>query len=482
MIRRIALCFLVLWLGIVSSSANTSTLPNFADTVEPLIPAVVNVYTAQHRKQVRTMRKSIPHGFPFDQFRGLFEQFEIPLDMNDVYQDNKSSLGSGFIIDSEGYIVTNHHVIDGADEIYIKLGDGLELKAKLIGSDKRTDLALLKVEHKNPLPFVKFGDSNIARVGDWIIAIGNPFGLGGTVTVGIISSKSRDIPIAEAGIVDDFLQTDAAINIGNSGGPMFNIQGEVIGVNTAIFSPNTGTNIGIGFAIPSSTVLNIIQQLKEHGKVIRGLLNIKIQDVTAEIAEGLGLSEPSGTLVFDVENDGAGAKAGLKSGDVIIEFNNEPVKNARKLQIAVAATAINTDAKIVVMRSGKKYELKCHITEDDKKHKSARDESSDTTPVAKGSIEKHGIVFSDLSEELIKLFDLKSNDKGVVVSGFKNSDTRWQGFARGDIVVSVNQQPVSTIREFENIYTSAIKHGRKNIVLLVRRQGAMLFMAMPLAQ
>ncbi len=473
MIRKVAFCFLVLWIDISNSFANIPTLPSFADTVEPLIPAVVNVYTAQHKKQV-PIRKSIPHGFPFDQFRGLFEQFEVPLGMNDIYQDNKSSLGSGFIIDSEGYIVTNHHVVDGADEIYIKLCDGLELQAKLIGSDQRTDLALLKVDHKSPLPFVKFGDSNISRVGDWIIAIGNPFGLGGTVTVGIISSKSRDIPIAEAGIVDDFLQTDAAINRGNSGGPMFNRQGEVIGVNTAIFSPGTGTNIGIGFAIPSSTALNIIQQLKEHGKVSRGLLNIKIQDVTAEIAEGLGLPESSGTLVFDVEDGGAGAKAGLKSGDVIVEFNGESVKNARKLQIAVAATPINTDAKITVIRSGKRHELKCRITEDDKKHKATKDESLDSAPVVKGSIEKYGVVFSDFSDE--------SNNKGVVISGFRNSDARWRGFERGDIVVSVNQQPVSTVREFENIYTAAVKRGRKNIVLLVRRQGMMLFMAMPLTK
>lgn len=288
---------------------------SFADIVEPLIPAVVNISTIQyiHNKSESTEKDPLNEKKPLDLVNDFLERLNIPLNLEEIDTTPKSvPLGSGFVIDPSGLIVTNYHVIANVDKISIKLSDNTELPAKLIGTDTKTDLALLKVECETPLPFVKFGDSNKARVGDWVIAIGNPFGnLGGTVTTGIISSKGRDIDIDTNNIVDNFIQTDAAINNGNSGGPMFNLEQEVIGVNTAIFSP-LGTNIGIGFAIPSNTAKPIIERLKKDGKVSRGRLGIVIQDLTEEIAEGLGIKDTNGVLVAKVQEHGPGEKAGIK--------------------------------------------------------------------------------------------------------------------------------------------------------------------------
>ncbi len=450
----------------------------FADIVEPLMPAVVNVYTTKYpkkqSKQQHPFGKAFPKGSPFEQFNEFFEQFDAP-GMDEIYSDPRAaSLGSGFIVDESGYIVTNHHVIEGADEISVKLNEK-EIPAKLIGSDKRTDLALIKIESKTKLPFVKFGDSNKVRVGDWIIAIGNPFGLGGTVTAGIISSKGRDI--GGASIVDNFIQTDAAINSGNSGGPMFNIDGEVIGVNTAIFSPS-GTNIGIGFAIPSATARNVITDLKERGKVSRGLLNIQIQEVTSELAEGLGLKDPVGVLVIDVDPSGDGAKAGLKAGDLIIEFNGETVKNSRKLQIAVAEAVIGSNGTMTVLRGDKKLNLKYQIKEHEEKSASSGGKGKKGR-AEDGSIEIQGMIFSNISPEVAAKFGFKSDAAGVVVSGF-DQNLRRSVLAIGDVILSVGQQEVISVDDLEKAYKAAEDLERKNIVFLVKRKGVTLFIAMPL--
>lgn len=482
--QKIIYVLLILFLSSAPSSfANFAPEAGFADIVEPLMPAVVNVYTAQyskHKNKKTPTTKRIPNGFPFNQFNELFERLEVPFGLEEIYSNPKAvSLGSGFIIDEMGYIVTNHHVIEGADEIYVKLSDNKEIQAKLIGSDGRTDLALLKVESKSPLPFVKFGSSRDARVGDWVIAIGNPFGLGGTVTAGIISSKSRDI--SEAGIIDDFIQTDAAINSGNSGGPMFNIRGEVIGINTVIFSPS-GNNIGIGFAIPSSTAQSIIRQLKDSGKVSRGFLSIQIQEISPELAEGFGLPENTeGALVFDVESGGSGEAAGLKPGDVITAFNGVSIKNTRKLQIAVAEAVVDTDVDITVLRAGKHINLTCRITDIDKKQHAAQTKAPQEKSFAgNDSIEKYGVVFSNLSPELADKFGLKNSLQAVIVSSINDNDQHWKGLARGDLIMAINQQSIATLDDFKQVYNEALSTKRKNMVMLVKRHNVTLFVALPL--
>lgn len=481
--QKIIFVLLLFFITSARSLAGFAPEAGFADIVEPLMPAVVNVYTAQypkHKSKKASEAKRTPHGFPFNQFNDLLDRLEVPFGIEEIYSNPKAvSLGSGFIIDETGYIVTNHHVIEDADEIYIKLSDNKEIQAKLIGSDGRTDLALLKVESKTPLPFVKFGSSGDARVGDWVIVIGNPFGLGGTVTAGIISSKSRDI--SDAGIVDDFIQTDAAINSGNSGGPMFNIRGEVIGVNKVIFSPS-GTNIGIGFAIPATTAQSIIGQLKEHGKVSRGFLSINIQEISPELAEGFGLPEDTeGVLVFDVEPGGSGEAAGLKPGDVITAFNGVSIKNSRKLQIAVAEALVNTDATIAVLRGGAGIDLTCRITDVDKKQQTAKvKEQWDKSSAGSESMEKHGIIFSTLSQGLAYKFGLKSSMQALVVSDVGEGEKHWKGLVRGDLIMAINQRSIATLDDFKKAYDEALRAKRKNIVMLVKRHNVTLFVALPL--
>lgn len=457
-----------------------SRYPSFADIVEPLIPAVVNVYTTKYNKQSGNPQKSpFPDSFPFDQFNEFFDKFNAPLNNDETYSNSKAmSLGSGFIIDPAGFIVTNHHVINNADEIHVKLLDNTELPAKLIGSDQKTDLALLKVDVKAPLPFVKFGDSSKARVGDWIIAIGNPFGLGGTVTTGIVSSKGRDLDLDAGNVVDNFIQTDAAINSGNSGGPLFNIDGEIIGVNTVIFSPS-GLNVGVGFAIPSTTANTVIDQLKKSGKIMRGRLDIYIQEVTTGISEGLDLKEPIGALVRDVVPGGTGEKAGLKAGDVIIKFADQQVKNSRKLQILVAESPVGKDVKILVMRGGKEVELTAKIVENKKDEQVSESSASPSSLAAEeGSLKKNNITFNNLTDELKAKYNLKNADVGVVITAL-TKDQRNYSLNVGDLVVAANQVPVKTVEDLNKIYDSIKAQKKKNIVLFIKRQNTNVFLALP---
>lgn len=433
----------------------------FSSIVEPLMPAVVNIYTKQNVKRERVRSFG---GMENDPFFKFFEQFDMPFGYEEFYSNpNSNALGSGFIIDKDGYIVTNHHLVKGADEINVKLSDNRELEAKLIGSDPKTDLALLKVEAKKPLPFVEFGDASKSRVGDWVIAIGNPFGLGGTVTTGIISSKGRDINADGAGLVDDYIQTDAAINMGNSGGPMFDINGKVIGVNTAIFS-NSGSNIGIGFAIPSNTVQHIITDLKKHGKVTRGFLNIKIQEITQQIAEAMNLDTEEGVLVVEVDPKGPGHKAGLKPGDIIVKVGDTRIVNSRKLQITIAETPIGTNIKLTVLRRGKSKELEAKLTESD------RSASKDSIPEQ---------TINNIEILNIKGIEFANDAKGVIVKRV-TTDAKWRGLKRGDVVITVNQNPITNIKDLEDIYQDALKHEKKHIVLFIKRQNGKLFMALPI--
>lgn len=449
------------------NTISAQKLFGFADIVEPLIPAVVNVYSLKYNKG-----KVAPFnpfdGFPFDQFNNFFEQFD---NNNSAFEETYSnpkaiSLGSGFITDPTGYIVTNYHVIRNADEINVKLNDNTELPAKVIGSDQKTDLALLKVEPKKLLPFVKFGDTNKARVGDLVFAIGNPFGFGGTVTSGIISSKGRDIS-DDGGIVDNFIQTDASINAGNSGGPLFNVYGEVIGINTAIFSPS-GTNVGIGFAIPSSTAQNVIEELKKHGKISRGKLDISIQEITPELAEGLGLKDQAGVLVVEVSPGGAAHKAGIKAGDVITEFNGEQVKNSRKLQILVAEAPVNKEIKVSIIRNDKKEDLVIKI---DDKEATAKKQSKDSFAIS-------GITFSDINNEIRQKFSIKEKIEGVLVTSVAKNEKHY-GLRVGDLVLALNQQHIINIDQFKKAYDTAKRLQKKNVVLLVKRYGTHLFIPIP---
>ncbi len=464
-------------------------LPDFAEVVEPLLPAVVNISTVHYPKKhdKSGAKKYYQEENPLDLFNEFIERFGIPpQQFDEPFLDRKLvSLGSGFIVDSKGYIVTNYHVIKDADEINIKLQDNTELIAKVIGSDPRTDLALLKVEYSKDLPYVKFGDSNSVKAGNWVIAIGNPYRLGGTVTAGIVSSIAREIDVLSNGIVDEYIQTDAAINPGNSGGPLFNAKGEVIGVNRAIQSTSpTGGSIGIGFAIPSATAQKVVEQLKLHGKISRGMLGIKIQAVSEDIAESLNMKTPSGALVVDIDKGGVGDKAGLQIGDIVIEYNGTEIKNSTKLSRLVSETPLGTMAKIVVLRQGKKVELQAIIRESENKNlKDEPKKKEDRLNLHDGIIKKHGILFGNITPEVRQEYGLSAGAVGIIVIKVEHTSS-WmrKGLLKGDLVSAVNQQPIKNIKEFEAAYNLAVKEKRKHMLLLVRRQDTTLFVPVPLLE
>src|ERR1700678_899439 len=318
---------------------------SFADLADKLLPTVVNISTSQTLKA--PPQNAIPQLPPGSPLEDLFKNFLGP--KNNAPR-HVTSLGSGFVIDASGYIVTNNHVIEDSDQITVSLQDGTQLPAKVIGRDTKTDLALLKVTPKKPLPATHFGDSDKARIGDWVIAIGDPFGIGSTVTAGIVSARNRNI---NAGPYDDFIQTDAPINRGNSGGPLFNMDGDVIGINSQIYTPSGGS-VGIGFSIPSNLARDVVAQLKQFGVARRGWIGVRIQQVTDEIAQGMGLPNTQGALVADVTAGGPAEKAGLKNGDVVVGFDNKPVADSRELPRIVAATPIGKTVNLDVLRKGKK--------------------------------------------------------------------------------------------------------------------------------
>jgi serine protease Do len=387
-----------------------------------------------------------------------------------------SSLGSGFIVDGkEGIIVTNNHVIDGAEEIQINLHDGSKLKAELLGKDIKTDIALLKVTPKAPLKEVKFGSSAAIRVGDWVLAIGNPFGLGGSVTVGIISAKARNI---NSGPYDDYLQTDASINKGNSGGPLFNMDGEVVGVNTAIISP-TGGSIGIGFAVPADTVAPVVQQLRQYHEVRRGWLGVKIQSVSGEIATALGIPENAGALVAAITPDGPAAKGGVQAGDVIMRFDNEDVTSMRSLPRLVARAPIDKTVPVDILRKGEKKTLQVTVGRlSDEDVEKALDGGDAPAGAAK---ELLGLRLSALTEALRSKYGLDARMKGALVDAVDPKSPAAGTIKPGDVIVQAANEPVLSPQDVARRIESVKKSSRKTMMLEIEdAKGGHRFVSIPL--
>ncbi len=449
-----------------------------APIAEKLIDAVVNISTSQIAKGPEGVPlPKVPKGSPFEEF---FEDFFNKRNGRVPPSERKvSSLGSGFVIDGkEGYVVTNNHVIDGADEIIVNFHDGSKLKVdKVVGRDSKADLALLKVTPAKPLVGVNFGSSSAMKVGDWVMAIGNPFGLGGTVTVGIISAMQRDI---NAGPYDDFLQTDAAINKGNSGGPLFNMQGEVIGVNTAIISP-TGGSIGIGFAVPSDTVTAVIDQLKEFGEVRRGWLGVKIQSISEDIAESLGVPDNTGALVAAVTPDSPAAKAGLEAGDVILKFDGKDVTTMRGLPKLVAQTPIGKSVELEVLRLGQKKIVTAAVgllDDGEDKPEPVPEKPKEENPAASALM---GLSLVPLTDEIRSKFGFDPKVKGVLVTEIDpDSPAASKNIRVGDVILEAQQEPVATASDIESAIDKVKKSGGKTVLLLVEdAKGDTRFVAVP---
>jgi serine protease Do len=444
-----------------------------APVAEELIEAVVNVSTSQAIRGPQGLPvPSVPKGSPYHEY---FDDF---FDNRGQSAPDRmvSSLGSGFIVDGkEGVIVTNNHVIDGAEEIQVNLHDGTKLKAELIGKDTKTDIALLKVKPDKELKSVKFGSSAGIRVGDWVMAIGNPFGLGGTVTVGIISAKARNI---NSGPYDDYLQTDASINKGNSGGPLFNMDGEVIGVNTAIISP-TGGSIGIGFAVPADTVMPVVEQLRQFGEVRRGWLGVKIQTVTEEMAGTLGISGNTGALVAAVTPDGPAAKGGIEAGDIILRFDEEDVATMRTLLRLVARAPIDKLVDVEVLRKGQRKTLKVtvgRLSEDDE----VRSELGRDAPSASSETVVLGLKLSALTDELRSKYGIGAKVKGAVVNEVDPKSPAAEKIRAGDVIVQAANEPVSDPQDIAKQVESLKKSSRKSVMLEVEdAKGGHRFVQVP---
>jgi serine protease Do len=478
---------LVVAAALVSAAWAKPAPDSFADLAQKLLPAVVNISTTQTIKPGATGHPAgpdmpnFPPGSPFEEFFKDFMNRNHGQGTPDAAPRRATSLGSGFIIDPSGLVVTNNHVIADADEITVTVADNVNYKAEVVGRDTKVDLALLRIKPSKPLVAVKFGDSDQTRIGDWVLAIGNPFGLGGTVTAGILSARSREI---DAGPYDDFLQTDAAINRGNSGGPMFNMSGEVIGINTAIYSPSGGS-IGIGFAIPANLAAPVVEQLKDFGHARRGWLGVNIQSVTDEIAESLGLDKPKGALIASVKDGGPAQVAGIQPGDVVTSFDGKDVNDMRHLPRLVAETAIDKTVKVTLWRKRKEVTLDVKVgelKEEEPQQASLPDkEKTPAAPVA--GIQVLGLKLSNVTPDLREKYSLPEDSAGVVVTDVDAaSQAAEKGVKAGDIIVEVAQEDVKDAGQINSLVDQAKQAGRKSVLLLVDRQGDLRFVALKLDQ
>jgi len=448
--------FFIFIISNISSGYAKSAPDSFADLAEKLMPSVVNISTTQ---TVKTAAKPFPFKFPpGSPFGEMFKDFE-----NKQPTERKaSSLGSGFIIKDDGTVITNNHVIANAEDILVRVGEK-EYKARVIGADPYMDVAVLKMETKDKFKPVKFGDSDLARVGDWAVAIGNPFGLGGTVTAGIISARNRDINLTR---YDDFIQTDASINQGNSGGPLFNLKGEVIGINTAIIAPGQSGSIGIGFAIPANAASNVIDQLIEFGETKRGWLGVRIQEVTKEIAEVEKLKKPQGALVASVGENSPADKAGVKAGDIILEFDGKEIDTMRTLPKVVANTEVGKRVQLKIWRNKKSITKKLTLgrlesSEEFKEKKTKIVEKKDE------SIKSLKISVREVNDEDISSRNLNKNTKGVVVTNIENKSPLTNVLSINDIIIEVQKTSVKNYSDLNKIVEGIFKKGEKTLLITI---------------
>jgi serine protease Do len=476
---------------LISAPASARGPDGIADVAEKVIDAVVNISTSQTVEAKgggdgRGAMPQLPPGSPFEEFfddffknrRGPGGNSKGGDRGSDLQPRKTNSLGSGFIVDTSGIVVTNNHVIADADEINVIMNDGTKIKAELVGVDKKTDLAVLKFKPVKPLVAVKFGDSDKLRLGEWVIAIGNPFSLGGTVTAGIVSARNRDI---NSGPYDSYIQTDAAINRGNSGGPLFNLDGEVIGVNTLIISPSGGS-IGIGFAVPSKTVVGVVDQLRQFGELRRGWLGVRIQQVTDEIAESLNIKPPRGALIAGVEDKGPAKPAGIEPGDVVVKFDGKDIKEPKDLSRVVADTAVGKEVDVVIIRKGAEETRKVTLgrLEDGDKAVQASAKAKEE-PVEKPVTQKAlGLDLATLSKDLRTRYKIKDSVKGVIITSVDGtSDAAEKRLSAGEVIVEVAQEAVSNAADVKKRVDQLKKDGKKSVLLLVANaDGELRFVAL----
>ena len=454
----------------VNISHAKSAPDSFADLAEKLSPSVVNISTTTLIEERSRQMPSFPPGSPFEDF---FKQFDQPGGKKRKAQ----SLGSGFIIDDTGYVITNNHVIDNAEKIMVILYDDTSFEATVVGKDPKTDVALLKIDpKKTKLKAVKFGDSNDLRVGDWVMAIGNPFGFGGTVTAGIVSARGRNL----SGSYDDYIQTDASINRGNSGGPLFDMKGNVVGINTAIFS-QSGGSVGIGFAVSSNLAKQVTDQLKQYGRTKRGWLGVLIQEISQEIADSLGMKSAKGALVSSATEGGPAEKAGVKTGDVILKFNNIDIENMKELPKVVAGTPVGKSVPLVILRNGKELSLNVVLGELELAEKENLIGQSSNSVGDKKEYDKLGFVAEELNPKNKSKFNLKNIDKGVVITSVKDeSPAQSAGLVPGMVIIRVGQVEVNSLDIIDQSLKNALKQKRKALLFLVKIENGTRFVAIEL--